>query len=103
LRKSDRVIIFPIYIDSSKTRGDGRKISRSKGVNNPKLSEIAEACNALGFNVIVEENASHPSESIERRGLIRAIKRGSKIEMLEKIALQIKRLRAEKVEKVKNK
>ncbi|MGQ9514308.1 MAG: signal recognition particle subunit SRP19/SEC65 family protein [Thermoproteota archaeon] len=103
MRRSDRVVIHPVYIDSSKTRADGRRVSRAKGVHSPRLSEIVAACSALRFNFIVDENASHPTEPTERRGVVRVIKMGRKTEMLERIAMQIKRSRSEKPEKVKDK
>jgi len=103
LRRSDRVVIFPVYIDSSKTRGEGRKVSKTKGIQSPRLSELAGACSALGYDFLVEESASHPREPTESTGVVRVLKKGRKAEMLERIAAQIKRSRSEKTEKVKDK
>ncbi|MBO3803079.1 MAG: signal recognition particle subunit SRP19/SEC65 family protein [Candidatus Brockarchaeota archaeon] len=103
MRKSDRVVMFPVYIDSSKARSEGRMIPKAKCVQSPRLGEMVEACRALGFEFSVDGNASHPAEPTERRGLLRAVKRGRKTEMLEKVALQIKRSRSEKAEKAKDK
>jgi len=101
LRKSENVVIFPVYIDSSKTEGGGRRIPKSAGVQDPRLNEIVDACARLGLNCIVEENASHPREPIARRGLVRVGEGGSKSALLKKVALLIRQSRAEKAEKSK--
>jgi len=101
LRRSDRVVIFPVYLDSSKTEGDGRRIPKSEGVQDPRLNEIADACARLGLEYTVEGNASHPREPTARRGLVRVGERGSKVELLRKIALLIRQSRAERAEKSK--
>jgi len=95
------MVIFPVYLDSSKTEGDGRRISKSEGVQDPRLNEIADACASLGLDCIVEANASHPREPTARRGLVRVGGGGSKGALLKKIALLIRQSRAERAEKSK--
>jgi len=101
LRRSDRVVIFPVYLDSSKTVSDGRRVPKPEGVQDPRLNEIADACAQLGLDYTVEANASHPREPTTRRGLVRVGKGGSKRALLKKIALVIRQSRAERVEKSK--
>ena len=53
-------IIWPVYIDSSKSRNDGRKISKNDAVTNPKLTEIARAARKLGLNPKTEDDKYYP-------------------------------------------
>lgn len=101
MRRSDRLVIFPVYLDSSKTISDGRRIPKSEGVQDPRLNEIADACAHLGLDCTVEANASHPREPTARRGLVRVGGDGSKSALLKKIALAIRQSRAERAEKSK--
>lgn len=54
-------VIYPIYIDSTKTLAQGRRVSKELAVVRPQPVEIAEACLRLGFGeVIVENYKRHP-------------------------------------------
>ena len=37
-------IIYPVYIDKSKSLDQGRRIAKEKCVDNPKAIEIADIC-----------------------------------------------------------
>ena len=43
MRKQDKMIIWPAYFDSTKTRRDGRRIPKSLAVPSPKILEIKDA------------------------------------------------------------
>ena len=101
MRRSAQLVIFPVYLDSTKTQGEGRRIPRSAGVQDPKLSEIAAACARLGLDYKVEEGASHPREPVARRGLVRVVGGGGKGALLKRIALMVRQSRAERAEKSK--
>jgi signal recognition particle subunit SRP19 len=101
LRRSEQVVIYPVYLDSAKTEGEGRRIPKSAGVQDPKLGEVAAACARLGLKCTVEEGASHPREPIARRGLVRVAGSGGKGALLKRIALLIRQSRAERAEKSK--
>ncbi|WP_297898679.1 signal recognition particle subunit SRP19/SEC65 family protein [Methanobrevibacter sp.] len=53
-------IIWPAYIDSSKSRSDGRKISKDDAISHPKLTEIARAARKLGLSPKTEDDKSYP-------------------------------------------
>ncbi|XP_063995132.1 signal recognition particle 19 kDa protein [Diachasmimorpha longicaudata] len=75
-KHSDRerwVCIYPIYLNSKRTRGEGRKLTKSKCVENPTHQEIRDVLTAAGLNVGVE-NKLHPRERSKEllfRGRIR--------------------------------
>ena len=54
-----KAIIWPVYIDSKKTKNEGRKIPIEDAVSSPKLREISRAADKLGLNPEVEKNKSY--------------------------------------------
>ncbi|XP_034936224.1 signal recognition particle 19 kDa protein [Chelonus insularis] len=75
-KHSDRerwVCIYPIYLNSKRTRAQGRKLIKSKCVENPTHQEIRDVLIAAGLKVGVE-NKLHPKERSKEllfRGRIR--------------------------------
>lgn len=43
MKDETRIIIWPVYLDSTKTKSEGRKIPREGSVKAPKLREISQA------------------------------------------------------------
>jgi len=50
-----KAIIWPVYVDSKKSKHEGRKIPMDDAVDSPKLREISKAANKLGLNPEVEK------------------------------------------------
>ena len=59
------ICIYPVYINSRKTQQEGRKISKSKSVDNPKVNEIKDVLTYHNFNFVVEETKQHPRDSFK--------------------------------------
>lgn len=55
-----KTIIWPVYIDSTRTRKEGRKISKNEAVSSPRLSEISRAARKLNLKPETENNKSYP-------------------------------------------
>ena len=55
-----RVLIYPCYLDSSKSESRGRKIPKRFAVPSPKVDEIFRVARDLNLDPIIEEKA-HPS------------------------------------------
>jgi signal recognition particle subunit SRP19 len=47
MKDENRTIIWPDYLDSKKTKSEGRKISKKQGVSSPKIREISQAAKKL--------------------------------------------------------
>ncbi|XP_043103718.1 signal recognition particle 19 kDa protein [Puntigrus tetrazona] len=65
--------IYPSYINSKKTKAEGRRISAEKAVENPSCAEIRDVLSAAGLNVLVE-NKMYPREwnrDVQFRGRVR--------------------------------
>ncbi len=90
MKNEKRSIIWPDYIDSKKTRSEGRKISKESAVNSPKIREITQAAKKLGLNPSVEKYKSYPPSWWEGSGRVIVDKKMRKQEVLLKISNLIK-------------
>ncbi len=81
-----KAIIWPAYIDSKKTKHDGRKISLEYAINTPKLREISRAAKKLGLNPEVEKNKSYSRSWWENSGRVSVDKTMPKREIMMKIS-----------------
>lgn len=87
-------IIYPAYIDARKSKKHGRRIAKQHCIANPKIEEIAEACKNLGFECEVEREKAYPRAWWEKGRVIVKNENLKKLELLKKIANEIKVLRA---------
>ncbi|KSW11846.1 signal recognition particle [Pyrodictium occultum] len=93
--KGRRVVVWPVYIDSSASRGEGRKVPLRDAVRKPRVEEIVKAAQRLGLNPEVEE-ARYPRSWWENTKRVVVDKMGSKLNTLKAIAAEIRKLREER-------
>ena len=91
-------VIWTFYLDRRKSRSEGRKVARRLAIPNVKLSEVIQACKALGIPCRAEEK-KYPKCWWEEGGRVFVPKTGSKPELLRKIALKIAELREKQTKK----
>lgn len=91
-----KVIIWLVYFDASITRKLGRRVPRSLAIEAPTLEELVEACKRLNLSFQVREAAKYPRIWWGRKGYVIVDKTRPKGRLLEALALEIRRLRAEK-------
>lgn len=96
--KNKYVVVWLSYIDSSKSRNQGRKISMKDAVKNPKLSEVIEAARQLNIFVGTEEK-QFPKTWWHDTVRVIVIKTDRKIKLLKRITSKIKELRTKKYER----
>lgn len=89
-----KIIIWPVYIDSKKTKKEGRRISKKNAVSSPKLREISGAAKKLNLNPEVENNKSYSRSWWESSGRVSVDKNMPKREILVKISNMIKGMRS---------
>lgn len=89
MRKQRKIVLWPVYFDSSKTRKEGRKVPKNIAVPNPNLSEIQKAAEHLGMKPEVETNAAYPAIHWRKTGRILVQKRETKMQTLMKMAKEI--------------
>lgn len=61
-RTKNHQCLYPIYFDSTRSRAEGRRVSKSLAVPNPLARELADACASLGLSVLFEPAKSHPKD-----------------------------------------
>lgn len=89
-----KTIVWPVYIDSTKTRGQGRKISRKNSVKSPKIGEISRAARKLKLNPETESKKSYPGLWWDYNGRVLVNREEeTKIEVLVKISQEIQKTR----------
>ena len=89
MRKQNKVVVWPIYFDSTKTRGEGRKLPKKYTVPNPKIEEIIEAMKKLGLKFEVVVDAAHPKKPWRKTGVIYVEKKKPKLEILKLIGQKL--------------
>jgi signal recognition particle subunit SRP19 len=99
MRKQDKIIIWPAYFDQTKTRKKGRRVPKSLAVQSPKILEIQEAAQKLGLEFEVVVDKSYPKTPWAKTGMLLVEKKGSKEQIINRIAKQLLKVRNEKVKK----
>ncbi|MEM2946617.1 MAG: signal recognition particle subunit SRP19/SEC65 family protein [Candidatus Bathyarchaeia archaeon] len=94
MRKQNKVVLWPIYFDSTKTRGDGRKVPKSLAVPSPKTTELKEAVEKLGLECELVADASYPRTPWLKTGMLLVAKEEAKNQLLKKIARQLQKIRS---------
>jgi signal recognition particle subunit SRP19 len=95
MRKQDKFIIWPAYFDQSKTRKDGRRVPKNLAVPSPKILEIQEAAQNLGLDFEVVVGKGYSKMPWVKAGMILVEKKGSKEQVISRIAKQLLKVRAE--------
>ncbi|NLI62358.1 MAG: signal recognition particle protein Srp19 [Methanosarcinaceae archaeon] len=91
MRDEGKKVIWPSYLDNKKSRKEGRRISKKKAVESPKIDEINIAANELGYAPETEYDKSYPASWWEKSGRIKIkdLKNKTKNQVIEEIAKQI--------------
>ena len=95
MRKKDKIVLWPLQFDLTKSRVGGRKVPKSVAVPSPKLDEIRKAVEQLGLQYEIVSDASHPKLSWQGSGMLVVSKVGSRAQTIRKIAEQLLVVRKE--------
>jgi len=60
LHRNEKLVIWPSYLDATKSRRDGRTVAKKHSVKQPSLNEIQSAARELGLNPVAEPNKAYP-------------------------------------------
>ena len=94
MRKLDKAIIWPIYFDTSKTRKEGRRVSKNIAVQSPKIDEIKQAADKLGLENEVNLNAHFPKNHWSKTGMLLVEKKEAKEKIIQKLAKQLVKIKS---------
>ncbi|MEM2226239.1 MAG: signal recognition particle subunit SRP19/SEC65 family protein [Candidatus Bathyarchaeia archaeon] len=94
MKRPGKMVIWLENLNSSKSRGQGRKIPKSLAIDSPTLEELERASLELGLKVDSKERASRPRSWWERSGYL-IVDRGGRprSEILRSLAIAIRRMR----------
>ena len=95
MRKQDKIILWPVYFDSTKTRGDGRRVPKSLAVPSPKILEIKEAVKKIGLSCEVVLDAGYPKTPWLKKGMLLVTKKESKEKVIRKIGKHLLKIRSD--------
>ena len=93
MKRPGQLVIWPADIDSSLTRGEGRKLVVSRAVKQPNLTEISKAAGILGYTSQIVEKASLPKSTWKTTGYLVVKKIGPRQVVLKNIASEIVKIR----------
>lgn len=84
------MIIWPAYLDSRKSRSQGRRVPLEYAVESPSASEILRAAKKLHLEARMESEKSYPASWWESSGRVLVEYEGSKRELLIKLAMLVR-------------
>ena len=93
MRKPKKTIVWPVYLDSLKTRGEGRRIPQKVAISNPTLVELQRAAEQLGLKPEIDVHKAHPSTPWKKTGRLLIEKTKTKNFNLIDIAAKIASIR----------
>lgn len=96
MRKQEKFIIWPAYFNQTKTRKEGRRVPKTLAVPNPKITDVAMAVSQAGLKHELVAEAAYPKTPWLKTGLIMVEKKGSKEQIIRKIAKQLLKIQSEK-------
>lgn len=94
MRQQEKIVIWPAYFDSSKTRNDGRRVPKNLAVPSPKLVEVKEAVDKVGLTGEIVADVGYPQTHWSKTGMVLVKKKGSKSEVIFLIAKQLLKIRS---------
>lgn len=93
MRKHNKIVLWPVYFDASKTRDEGRRVTKNLAIPSPNLDEIQKAAKRIGLHPEVIHDAIHPKSPRQKTGLLMILKKDSKVETLRRIAKELSEVR----------
>ena len=96
LKDKTKLVIWPVYLDATKSRAEGRLLSMKDSVKSPVLKEIEKAAMDLALAPVVESDKAHPKSWWVVSGRVLVDKKAPKSIMTKQIAHQINKTRGQK-------
>jgi len=90
----NRIIIYPAYFDSNRSRKEGRKVSKKEAVSSPTIEELMNAVRELGLKWELQDERAHPSTPWKKEGRILIADDEPKTRVLKRIATLLKSYRS---------
>jgi signal recognition particle subunit SRP19 len=88
-------VIWPAYFDAGRSRNEGRRVPEDLAVEDPTVDEIATAVQQVGYDAVVERDASYPRQhwTASGRVLVQDADDAGKSDLLQAVAAYVTALR----------
>ncbi|HVH15910.1 MAG TPA: signal recognition particle subunit SRP19/SEC65 family protein [Candidatus Angelobacter sp.] len=103
MKRPGFLIVWPAHLDSSKTRGQGRRLPVSRAVKQPSLKEVWQAAMSLGYSPESKEKAALSGSPWEKTGYVTIKKTGQRTIVLKGIAGEIVKTRQKEAQAAEQK
>jgi len=95
MRKQNKIVLWPAYFDSTKTRLQGRRIPKGMALTSPRLDELQKAAERCGLQPEVVLDVKHPQAPWQKSGFILVSKSASKTQIIRKVAKELSNVRTQ--------
>jgi len=86
--------VWTVYLDSRRSRRDGRKVPKDLAVIAPTVQELGRAAEGLGLNPKVEGEPIHPRDRGRLPGYVVVDKRRGRSDTLRAVSRRVFEMRA---------
>jgi signal recognition particle subunit SRP19 len=93
MQKKSKIILWPAYFDSTKTRLQGRRVPKAAAVPSPRLDELQKAAQKCGLQVEATPDLKHPHAPWQKTGLILVTKNANKTNTIRRVAKELSLMR----------
>ncbi len=93
-----KMVVWPANLDSTKTRKQGRKLTKGAAVQAPRLEEINAAAAKRALEAEVVPAKARPRTWWEKGGYAVLPKKAAKVELLRSLATEIRKARIARAE-----
>ena len=93
MRKQNKIFVWSVYFDASKSRSDGRRVPKNLAIASPNLVELQHASKRLGLQPEFVSNAAYPGCPWQKTGLLVLPKTEAKTKILKNIGKELSSLR----------
>jgi signal recognition particle subunit SRP19 len=90
LQKEAFRIIYPQYLDSKRSRSEGRRVSKLAATSAPTLKDLTSALESLGLKYQVQEGLAHPRDHAKKSFRIIVFTSKTKCRLLDDMAKKLK-------------
>ena len=86
MQRRGEIVLWPVYFDSTKTRAEGRRVSKRLAKPSSTPSTIEQALGKLGLNCTSVADSAHPYYPWKKTGFVVVKKTEPKNQLLKKVA-----------------
>jgi signal recognition particle subunit SRP19 len=95
MQKKNKIILWPAYFDSTKTRLQGRRIPKNIAISSPRLDEVQIAAQKCGLPAEAAPDLKHPHAPWQKTGLVLVTKNINKTNIIRRVAKELSSMRTQ--------